>query len=267
MKTKTNKIALQLMENQKQRSSIIKMMNAQKNQIAAYITRYIGYNSNQTKEERRKNLTLGEKIFKAVIKKDATTLKKHKEIVDHLIIAVVDNANISLQRLKAEREIIEASMITKVKTLNICDWWIDMKGRSYLGLAIIIGEAGDLSNYANPAKIWKRFGLAVIDGVRQGGLPKGTAAEIWIEHGYNKKRRSSLWTIGDSLMKTNGKDGYYKQMYDKRKKYESKRLLKKWIADGKTEESFKPGHSHNRAKRYMEKALLKNLWCQWHALN
>lgn len=76
-----------------------------------------------------------------------------------------------------------------------------INGFGPLGLAIIVGEAGDLSNYADKGKLWKRLGLALVDGVRQGALAKTAPKQDWINHGYNRERRSRIWTIGDSLKK------------------------------------------------------------------
>jgi len=168
-----------------------------------------------------------------------------------------------LNSLIEYRLTLEKQMSQDAAKLPISNWWTDERGRGLLGLAIIIGEAGDLSGYENPAKLWKRFGVAVLDGARQGGLTKNAKAEEWIEHGYNKRRRSVLWTIGDTLLKTNGKTGRYKKIYDKRKEFENKRLKKEWIEQGKKEKTYKSMKAHRRAQRYMEKRLLRDLWNVW----
>lgn len=126
-----------------------------------------------------------------------------------------------------------------------------VRGFGPLSLAIIIAEAGNLSNYATPSKLWKRMGLAVMGGIRQGGLSKNASAETWIAHGYNRKRRSRMWNIGDCLIKSN-RDGVYRQLYLTRKQYELAR-----------DPEMKPMKAHRRAQRYMEKRLLKNLWQAW----
>lgn len=131
------------------------------------------------------------------------------------------------------------------------DFGEGVRGFGAVCLAVIVGEAGDLGKYPKPGHLWKRMGLALIDGVRQGGLPKGAAKELWIEHGYNRRRRSRMWTIGDTLIKGN-RDGEYRTAYLMRKEYEVARdpEIKKIVA-------------HRRAQRYMEKRLLKHLWQAW----
>lgn len=107
----------------------------------------------------------------------------------------------------------------------------------------IVGEAGDLGSYSNTAKLWKRMGLAVIGGERQ-RKKEGAAG---IEHGYNPARRSLMWTIGDCIIKAGGS---LKELYNERKVYEAPRVKTKM-------------HAHNRAKRYIEKRLLRDLWRAW----
>lgn len=126
---------------------------------------------------------------------------------------------------------------------NVRKFVEETRGFGLLSLFGIVGEAGDLANYANPAKLWKRMGLAVIDGKRQ----RRVAGAEAILHGYNPARRSLVWTIGDSIIKAGGP---LKAVYNTRKELELTRVATKM-------------HAHNRAKRYMEKRLLLLLWRAW----
>ncbi|MGN6518691.1 MAG: hypothetical protein ACTHK2_04615 [Dokdonella sp.] len=122
-----------------------------------------------------------------------------------------------------------------------------VSGFGALGLSQIIGEAGDLSNYAGPAKLWKRMGLGLIStGERQRCF---TDAAKTIEAGYSPRRRSIMFVIGDSLLK---KQGPYRDLYLRRKLYEQQKK-----PDG-TKMLW-----HRRAQRYMEKRLLRDLWRAW----
>lgn len=127
----------------------------------------------------------------------------------------------------------------------------DVRGFGATSLGVIVAEAGDLSNYPTIAKLWKRMGLAVMGGVRQGGLGKNAGKEAWIEHGYNPLRRSRMWNIGDAMIKGN-RDGVYRTVYLERKAFELAR-----------DPEMKPIQAHRRAQRYMEKRLLKHLWQAW----
>ena len=136
------------------------------------------------------------------------------------------------------------------------------RGFGALSFATIIGETGDLSSYSSHSKVWKRLGLAVIDGERQ----RRVAGPARIAHGYDARRRSVSWAVGSCVMRaqsawkdrTTGQPsrpaGAYRTGYDERKELELGRGLSK-------------GHAHARAARYMEKRLIRNLWRAWRDTN
>src|SRR5699024_5323132 len=62
--------------------------------------------------------------------------------------------------IESQRKQTEKAMEHEAKTLPVADWIKETRGISYGSLAAIIGEAGALDNYSNPAKLWKRMGLA-----------------------------------------------------------------------------------------------------------
>jgi hypothetical protein len=147
-----------------------------------------------------------------------------------------------------------------------------VNGFGAASLAVIVGVAGALSNYSDKGKLWKRLGLAVINGSRQGSPGPGADDVDWIEHGYDRQRRSLIWQIGATMIKAQVRKvkddddedtgeryatGCYGELYLKRKQYEIGRvgLTKKGGPNGK--------HAHLRAQRYMEKALIRDLWRAW----
>lgn len=164
------------------------------------------------------------------------------------------------------------------------EWAQGVRGFGEASLAVIIAEAGDLSVYPKKGHLWKRMGVAVVDGVRQGGLAKTASKEDWIEHGYNRQRRSRMWNIGDALIKPQGP---YRDVYLARCAYEHARatatgllvvastaeVIETWAKRGlvvvKSPRGVDPaavigaGHLHRRAQRYMEKRLLRDLWQAW----
>ncbi len=161
-------------------------------------------------------------------------------------------------------------------TLPAWQWGEPIRGFGAVSLATIVGEAGDLSEYPKKGHLWKRMGVAVMGDVRQGGLPKTAPAAAWIEHGYNRQRRSRMWNIGEALIKGNA-DGEYRATYLARKLYERERAeaagltvlpaaeIKKLVEKKKRLASgfMSEGHIHRRAQRVMEKRLLRNLWQAW----
>lgn len=165
--------------------------------------------------------------------------------------------------LKASRQVIHDHQMALRKelereagALRVWSWAEEVRGFGALGLAQIMAETTTgtgqhLSNYAGPAKVWKRMGLAVLgDGTRQRAIA-GTDGDEAYAIGYNPRRRSIMYVIGDSLIKGNG-DGVYRRAYAAYK--EKQRALHPELSDMVT---------HLRAQRYMEKLLLKHLWQAW----
>ena len=162
--------------------------------------------------------------------------------------------------LEGNRKQVEKDMAKVAKTLPVAEWVDGVKGFGIGSLAAVIGEAGDLSNYPTHSHLWKRLGLAVIDGGRQRLVPGADA----LVHGYSPSRRSVVWNVGQCVFKSQSQRvdketgevkveaGEYRKLYDARKEYELTRVETK-------------GHAHNRATRYVEKKLMRDLWKAWRA--
>lgn len=149
--------------------------------------------------------------------------------------------------------------------LPVYAWAKEQQGFGDLGLGQIAAEAGDLSNYDNPAKLWKRFGLAVIGGRSQRRV-KGAGA---LDQGFSPRRRSVMYSIGDSFVKSTNSP--YREVYLQRKLYEIEKAEQagltvrpsRSINDKNRETSRSAGYIHKRAQRYAEKRLLRDLWREW----
>jgi hypothetical protein len=138
-------------------------------------------------------------------------------------------------------------LIALAKQLPVYPWVDSVKGLAAISLAQIIGEVGNLSLYDNPAKVWKRMGLAVMpDGQRQ----RRVAGDAAIEHGYNPSRRAVMWVVGDNLIRATN-ETYYGLFLERR---EDEREINPEAA---------PIAHMRRAHRYMEKRLLRDLWRAW----
>lgn len=189
----------------------------------------------------------------------------------------------------------QAKLLEKLgKSLPVYEWCKSVPGLGPRFLSMIVGECGiGPGEYRSVSALWKRMGMAVIDGERQRRVT-GDAALV---HGYVATRRSLMWNIGGSIMKAqirgekddDGKKieggsraiGEYGQLYLDRKAYELERsnagayaevaaaLVKSAKREGKTpnahnlEGRLSPSHLNNRAKRYIEKRLLRELWKAW----
>lgn len=177
----------------------------------------------------------------------------------------------------ALRKQIEKDMTNLSAFMPVYSFVETISGFGALGLAIIVGEAGDLGQYANPAKLWKRMGLAVIDGKRQGSPGKGATADDWIAHGYNKERRSLIWQINDSMMKHQSQwtdketgeikkpAGPYGEIYMAKKADYVARIEPTKDLAASDPEKWTPLRAEKAARRYVEKRLLRDLWRAWRA--
>lgn len=171
--------------------------------------------------------------------------------------------------LLREEEIATRAMEKLAKTLPVWLWAKDVKGLGARSLAVIVGEAGDLGSYdKGEAGVWKRLGLAVIDGRRQGNAGKGADAATWQRHGYSPMRRSAMYVIGECLIKQKGR---YREIYMARKAIEAAKAEAaglRVLPAAKIKKSEAAGcisqmHIHRRAQRYMEKRLLRHLLRAW----
>lgn len=146
--------------------------------------------------------------------------------------------------IETKRKLHEKRLKVLARSLPVWEWTEGIRGVSEISLASLVGESGDVNNYDTVSKLWKRFGLAVIDGERQRKVSGAKA----LEHGYCPRRRSVVWNVGACLIRA--KNEHYKEIYDTRKKIERPNV-------------DSDGHAHNRAKRYMEKRFLADFWAEW----
>jgi hypothetical protein len=170
----------------------------------------------------------------------------------------------AMEPLEAQQAATERTLAKLVRTLPIHEWTATVSGLGDVSLAGIIGECGGHApgDFRSPAALWKRMGLGVISGGRQ----RRVAGDAALEHGYSPTRRSLMWNVGECLIKAQVRAerdedgtrtgsraiGPYGALYLERKAYEA----------GRVETA---AHAHNRAKRYTEKRLLRDLWRAWRA--
>lgn len=197
-----------------------------------------------------------------------------------------------LEAAKIEREKVLAKL---VKKLPIYAWAKGVGGLGDVSLAGIIGECGKFQpgEYRSVSALWKRMGMAVIEGERQRRVT-GAAA---LDHGYNAERRSLMWNIGCCLIKAQvrsekdekGKKipgseyaiGELGALYLSHKAALAARNEAGGFAetaaraverakkagskpnDANLEGRITKPHLHNMAQRYIEKRLLRQLWQAW----
>jgi len=251
------------------------------NRLQATVAGTLGYSSGLKEADRLKLFKEATGIIKGVIDGE-----------QHPLRSIILTTNIAVDGYDTQQDIFEKEMLALVKTLPVASWVAEpnQAGFGLMSLAVIIGETGDLNNYPNPAKVWKRLGCApftkgeeTLMGAswksRAGnkkGLQKLTA-EDWTNFGYPPRRRSVSYIIGENLIKQNG-SGIYRSRWLEAKirarqthpEWEWKpcdkckgknHAKKKCLTCGGIGE--KCGHAHKHGMLLATKLILKNLWLEW----
>lgn len=274
---KPENIIEELQKAQKQKVWYTKTRIMNQNRLIATIAGRIGYSSNMKESDREKLFTEAKQIVKEI---ENGTDTKHNELKMMVIktCIFIDDLSDTIKYIKKEMEAL-------VKKLPIASWieGEDRRGFDYGTLATIIGEAGDLSNYENPGKLWRRFGCApyehgdkVLMGStwrsgREGKLP----ASCWEEFGYSPRRRSIVYLIGENTVKTN--KGSYRKRYDEAKASAAEnhpewtrcsKCTGTGLVKGKKCGNCKGTgkvmlRCHRHAMLLASKKFLKDLWIEW----
>ncbi len=243
----------QLAELQVDRKFWIKSINRQTNAIGALIRLSLGWHKHLPEKEASAIKDRAARILDAAQKgkeqrpEDIEVFERHKTA-----IAAIDA---TLQIMRSSRHQIELEMARIVRKLPIYEWAKEVKGLGDRGLAVIIAEAGDLSNYPAKGHLWKRLGLAPFEGQAystwrmKGGLGK----DDWIEAGYSPRRRAEMFAFADPLFRAQTvAQGPYRAIYDRRRAHTAE-----------THPDWTKAHSHSDALRIMTKYLLRDLWREW----
>lgn len=254
-------LCAELQDLQKKRRFAIRQQQRSLRSIEAFLARQAGYHNGLPQDERKRLANFAQRLRRLIETQGPDWQPEGSGTQFRHCAALVWNSAQMRGPADALRRVIEDEMRAAARQLPVWPWVAAIPGVSELGLAVIVGETGDLALYDNPAKLWKRLGLAVIDGVRQGGLGKTASAEDWIGHGYNPARRAEVWAfLSDVMLRAQwraGKDGApgraigrFGEVYARRKEWN---LARGWT----------PAHADNDARRIMSKAFLVALWRAW----
>lgn len=205
---------------------------------------------------------------------------------DHEYYGDISVHLVAEELFEKQKNVFEKEMVRRVKGLPIYKWAKDIKGLGDNTFAVIIGECSgyhrdtgefySLGDFKSVSAVWKRMGLAVINGERQ---RKKSGDEALI-HGYSPTRRAVMWNAGNNLILGFGKfrpvfgeviddNPEYtdlQKVFANRARYEAERLPHKTgepIKESKTGKDSYTAHAANRAKRYAEKRLLRMMFAEW----
>lgn len=247
-------ICRQLQELQRQKSVFLKSRIMIDNRLAANVSTMMGYSAGMEEKERKAVRAEAESLIAALDKGDPVDAKWAD--LARQVSSVVQSTRIARNGFDHFLSGIEKEMIRLAKQLPAAKWIEDADRRSFgiLSLATVIGETGDLSLYANPAKVWKRLGLAPFQGKMPSTWRKGKegklSAEQWMEIGYSPRRRSIMFVVGENIVKQN--KGSYRQRYDEAK-----------AAAHANHPDWSDGRCHWHGMLLATKRLIRDLWKEW----
>jgi hypothetical protein len=185
------------------------------------------------------------------------------------MVEAVDRGREPFDQMRATRE---KQMEKLAKDLPAAAWILSIHGAGMLGLATIVAEAGDLSNFPNPAKLWKRLGFAPYDGFagsswkRESWRPRTLTKDEWIDNPFSGQRYAlmhqiAIWLVNAqwiSAKKSGGDEGKpngpYGEIYAKRRAHTAT-----------THPDWTKQHARMDGLRVAMKAFLKDLHVAWNA--
>jgi hypothetical protein len=274
-----NELIAHLREMQSLRRFCIKSQIRSNNSLEHLLSRAMGYHTHLPEDERKGYMNAARKIRAQVEKalQDGAEPDADPRIPP-AVFAMIHVSRNSRQYWDQERARREADMIAAARLLPVWPWVQSISGIAELGLAVLVGEAGDIGNYPAPGKLWKRLGLACYDGSRQGFVPAEITGEdrkkAWMARGYNPARRAEVYAFVDDTMlraqwrgdkdehgvAVSGSDravataahaiGPYGQVYGDRRSWNAARGLM-------------PAHADKEARRFMSKRFIRDLWTAW----
>jgi hypothetical protein len=254
--------------------------------IDSFVARLSGYTAivdeetgkHPLEERDRKAYFKWAKVVRETVEREKDSDDRSVEMPD-FVREYIRRSHVSRMQWDQAREEAEEEMERIAKRLPIWQWAKGVSGLGAKGVAVIVGEVGDFSDYSCPSKVWMRCGLGVVDGLKQGRVPSNLSAEdrkaAWKERGYNPHRRAEIWAFLDDLIiraqwradrDEDGKDpkksgkpvampahaiGPYGEAYGERKEYYAAK-----------------GHPapDKAARRKVAKDVLRDMWVAWQEL-
>lgn len=244
----------QLAELQYRRKFYIGLVNKQGNAAKALTRRMLGWRYDTEETDREKVNGRAARIVAAAI----AGKEPKAEDADVFNALAMDFAvtAAAIEPCQKARDQIEKDMRKAARQLPVYDWAKGVHGFGELGLAVLVGEAGDIGSYPKKGHLWKRLGMAPHNGYaystwrREGGL----SADDWVAAGYSPRRRAEVYAvISEPLFRQQSVvAGPYRAIYDRRR-----------AATAVAHPDWTKAHSHADGLRVMTKYLLRDLWQEW----
>lgn len=255
---------------QVKRKTVIATEVAATNTMTSFVARLCGFDVKDDEASREKTFSRA----KAIIKQ--TLLEKPQKPEDERVVEAAERELTMIRHMlmpvKMRRKEIEEEMELLAADLPV---WQHFAVPSFkeCGLAVIIGEAGNLSNYSTERKLWRRLGFGMAPGHeahaystwRKAG---GLNAEEWTRAGYSPQRLGQIYGVVTVPLIMHKSRSKYGEIYAKRRAHTQVTHPEWWVdKDGKPklDKDGKPRSDHGKfdAGRVMTKALIADLWSAW----
>jgi hypothetical protein len=277
----------QIVELQKIRRHCIKSQSQLDRSMESLIASALGFRVDLEEKERKALFRQAGDIRRSVEKGGEGLLDVGTQ-EPNALSAIIDLIPINAQSRNlwdTRREEVEAKMASLVVALPAWPYVETVRGIGARGFAVLVAEAGiPIGEYRTVSGLWRRLGLAVINGERQ---RKKTDLEQAALHRYNPTRRAEVWAFCSDVMfrhqwagdkDEKGKDpkktgkpiavpahaiGLYGEIYARRRAYTAQRIADTADLPAGHRDKWTKGRCHNDARRIMTKELLKHLWIKW----
>jgi hypothetical protein len=247
-------ICSQLMQIQRDRKRAIKMQRNINNSANAFIRNSLGFKVTLSEEERNAITETARKLRKHIERaEDIAAIEICGQTIYSNCLAVLAHTKEATipwdrQRLASEQRMIEIAV-----QLPVWSWVKNFRGVTAKGLAVIVGEAGNLSNYPTWGHLLNALSIGFVKGKRQGAPGYEATPEDWIEHGYVPSQRGQIWEFLDfAMMFQQWQKGEIRGPYGAH--YARK------LAEYRSRGFPAPGRA---ARRYAAQRFIEDLWRAW----
>jgi hypothetical protein len=273
-------LCIRLQEFQVERKFAISLENGIVQRVSARVVRAIGLASDAGETARASAWKRAEQIVRHTFMGKAPA-EADREIVDALKWQL-EAGRRALEPISLFRGSVEKDMDNLAAQLPAVDLINSTPGFGLRGLAVIVGEAGNLSNYATERKLWRRLGLGVAPGHEAHAystwrMVKGLSADDWTapcfpgeprRAGYSPGRLGQIYGVVTTPLFMHRAGSKYGDVYAARR---ARTLVThpEWYCDKSGKQKLgahgapSSAHAMEDAKRVMVKALISDLWSEW----
>lgn len=264
-------ICQQLQALQRERVSHLKSRIMLDNRLTSSVAVSLGYRSGLDEKARKEAFDSARAVICRI--EDGEAAGEREERLSFLVL----EAKRSIDGFDRYVKILEQAMTKLAMQLPVRAWVErpEQNGFGLKSLAVLIGECGDLANYENPGKLWRRMGCAPFEsngvnrmGARWKSAKPGLSAAEWEEFGYSPRRRSVAYVFGENLVKQNfvgDRDGEGVSETESvnagpyRRRYDEVKAAKLALQS----DEWPKLRCHRHAMLLATKLLFRELWCAW----